>query len=142
MKASHIFLVIAQVVLIFIIAYFGSVWGNVSSNIVTVLAVAVVLWTIASMGFYASPLPEVREGQKLITDGPFRFVRHPIYSAILLLTLGWAFNNPSVTLFVAWAALLIVLLIKIGIEERSLEKKFPEYVAYRKKTKKLIPGIY
>ena len=142
MKLSHILIVIAQVVLIFFIAYFGDVWGDVYPNVIMVVAVSIILWTIASLGFYAHPLPEVREGQKLVVSGPFRFVRHPIYSAGLLLTLAWAVNKPSAIVFAAWVALLILLIYKINIEEKSLQKKFPDYEAYQKRTKKLIPGIY
>lgn len=142
MKPSHIFIFITQVVLILLIAYLGGVWGNVYSNIITIFSGAVVLWTIASLGFYAHPLPEVKEGQKLVTSGPFKFVRHPIYSAGLLLTLAWAANRPSALVFAAWVALLILLLLKMRLEERSLLKNFPEYAEYKKKTKKLIPLIY
>jgi protein-S-isoprenylcysteine O-methyltransferase Ste14 len=78
----------------------------------------------------------------LIRDGPYAYVRHPIYSGIALGVLGWALVNGR------WAGLLTALTVglffdvKASREEHWLTARFPEYVEYRRQVRKLLPFVY
>ena len=86
----------------------------------------------------------VTEGQKLVDSGIYKFIRHPIYAAILLELLGFGLALSS------WLAILLLVLpnaasltYRIYIEEKVLEKHFGDvYISYERRTKRLIPGIF
>ena len=86
---------------------------------------------------------QVVKGHRLITDGIFRYVRHPLYSGRILLSFGWVLILSSF-----YGALLMVIgamffLPRIRIEEDMLLKEFGDaYRDYQKTTKKLIPYFY
>jgi protein-S-isoprenylcysteine O-methyltransferase Ste14 len=84
----------------------------------------------------------VPEARKLVTTGPYSIVRHPLYLAEAVATLG------ALISFLSPAALVLVVtqfalqLARIRYEERVLRATFPEYDEYAKRTWRLIPGIY
>jgi len=90
------------------------------------------------LGKSFSLLPQART---LVTTGPYRFVRHPIYLGGLLITIGevWLrFSALTLALNIIFVAAQIV---RLRYEEQILEQTFPEYAAYRARTSALIPGI-
>lgn len=109
-----------------------------------VLAAACVLlglWTLAHNrigNFNVRPTPKA--GGRLITSGPYQWVRHPMYSAVLLgaAALAWA-SQPWAWL--AWAALGVVLWRKSSLEEGWLAKRHPDYTAYRRRSRRFIPWL-
>jgi protein-S-isoprenylcysteine O-methyltransferase Ste14 len=86
--------------------------------------------------------PEPKPGGLLVMSGVYRRIRHPMYSAVLLAMLAAALADPRPWRVAAWLALLGVLLAKLRREERYLTARHPEYAAYRKRTRRLIPGIF
>jgi protein-S-isoprenylcysteine O-methyltransferase Ste14 len=101
----------------------------------TVGAVVVALW----LGRGFSILPQAR---RLVTGGPYRRVRHPLYLAEQLVTFGamWQFQQP-------WSALIAVASFtaqfpRMHFEEHILARTFPEYRTYYARTWRLIPGLY
>jgi protein-S-isoprenylcysteine O-methyltransferase Ste14 len=94
------------------------------------------------MGGHLTPLPHPSEGAPLLASGPYRIVRHPMYAGAILMALGWAIFSRGWLTF-GYAALLFALFdVKTRREERWLLAKFPEYAAYRRRIRKLIPFIY
>jgi protein-S-isoprenylcysteine O-methyltransferase Ste14 len=91
---------------------------------------------------YLTVFPEPRSGGRLVTAGPYRRLRHPMYAAGLLVTLALLLSRPTTDRLLAWVFLLVVLLIKMPHEERLLSARFPEYEDYRRKTRRLIPHLY
>jgi len=82
------------------------------------------------------------EARRLVTSGPYRFVRHPLYLAEELAIIGIFMQFAS-----AWTALLLAVQIAFQLrrmhnEEVVLTETFPEYAAYRRRTARLIPGVY
>jgi protein-S-isoprenylcysteine O-methyltransferase Ste14 len=86
--------------------------------------------------------PEVAPGAVLITTGPYRFIRNPMYLSVLLVTFGWLFDRLTIWRASLWFVLIIVLVIKINYEETFLNKVFPKFRNYAFTTKKLIPFIW
>jgi protein-S-isoprenylcysteine O-methyltransferase Ste14 len=84
------------------------------------------------------PLPQ----STLVVTGPYRIVRNPIYSGLILGALGYALRvNGDLTL--GYALLLFVFFdVKSRREELWLVERFPEYAAYQQRVKKLIPWVY
>lgn len=87
-------------------------------------------------------LPDLAQNAKLITSGPYKYVRHPMYSGLILVSLGFLFNYFSVVRLAVFLLFLADIYIKMNYEEKLLEKHFEEYKAYKKKTKRIIPFIY
>ena len=95
-------------------------------------------WAAWTLGRSFSLLPQARQ---LVTSGPYRYVRHPIYLGGFLITLG--------ELWLRWSPLVVALnvvfvaaqIARLRYEEALLERTFPEYAAYRARTSSVIPGI-
>ena len=84
-----------------------------------------------------SPVPHSQAN--LVTDGPYRLIRHPMYTAILLALPGMLLMHFTYCRLTMSFFLIIILLVKLHWEERMLVDKFPEYRYYQEQTKKLIP---
>jgi protein-S-isoprenylcysteine O-methyltransferase Ste14 len=84
--------------------------------------------------------PEPKEGGILVMRGPYRWVRHPMYLAVLLFTAAFAIAGDAWQ-WVAWAALGLVLLAKARREERGLDLAHPGYADYRARTRAIIPFV-
>jgi protein-S-isoprenylcysteine O-methyltransferase Ste14 len=101
--------------------------------------IALAVWARLHLGRnWGMPMTE-RAEPELVTSGPYRFVRHPIYSGLLIAMLGTALVNNLLGLIVV--ALWIAYFYYCGvIEERNLAATFPKaYPQYRSRTKMLIP---
>ena len=102
---------------------------------------AFAVWARLAIGRnWGTPMTE-KDEPELVTSGPYRLVRHPIYSGILLAAAGTA-------VALSWPWLVLVALIGIyfaysaAVEERFLEQQFPEqYAAYERRTKMLVPFV-
>ena len=86
--------------------------------------------------------PEVKSNAKLITTGPYSFIRHPMYTALLLASIGLTFSPYRTWKVITTCTLALVLATKSEIEERQLRSKFVEYEAYTRKTKRFIPLVW
>ncbi len=102
------------------------------------------LWSIAILGRFFSMLVSVQEGQPIIREGPYRYIRHPSYTGAILVLMGLGLAIQS------WGAVLILVLMsgivygyRIRVEEKALvENRGKEYIAYMKDTKMLIPFLF
>lgn len=85
--------------------------------------------------------PEPRAGGQLIVRGPYRWIRHPMYTAVVALAAACAAVIGATAGWLAVAALAAVLVAKAHVEERALLIVHPGYAAYRAGTKRFLPGI-
>jgi protein-S-isoprenylcysteine O-methyltransferase Ste14 len=113
-----------------------------------IACLAVGLWFFyrshADLGTNWSITLEVREQHRLITHGVYRRVRHPMYTALLLYSVGQALVIPN---WVAGPSYLIAFGIlfafRVGAEERMMLHEFgDQYAAYMARTKRLVPGVW
>lgn len=86
-------------------------------------------------------MPQPREGNELCTNGPYRRLRHPMYTAVLLCGLGAAVGYGVGWKWLALLGLALVLWLKLRLEEKALLARHTGYAEYRKHTRALIPGI-
>ena len=113
-----------------------------------VVCLAVGLWLFArshaDLGTNWSISLEVREEHQLVTQGIYRSLRHPMYSALLLYSLGQALVVPNWIVGPSYGVAMVLLFaFRLGPEERMMVEEFGEdYEAYRRRTKRLVPGIW
>ncbi|MBU6370976.1 MAG: isoprenylcysteine carboxylmethyltransferase family protein [Patescibacteria group bacterium] len=100
------------------------------------------LWARMNLGRNWSGYPSVQENHELVTSGPYRTVRHPIYTGIILALAG-SLMVGAVGWIVAFFTITPILLLRIPAEEKIMRGLFPnEYPAYMKRTKRLVPFIW
>lgn len=102
------------------------------------------LWSIIVLGKYFRTTVEVDENQRVIQNGPYRLIRHPSYTGLILTCIGYgvALQN-AISFLIVIVFPTIALLYRIGIEETALAAGMgAEYESYQMHTKKLIPGIW
>jgi protein-S-isoprenylcysteine O-methyltransferase Ste14 len=97
---------------------------------------------VLALGSNLTAFPRPIEGGTLITTGMYSVVRHPIYTGLILGTLGLGIFRVSLLGIVLAAVLFIFFDLKSRREEKWLVEAYPEYVDYRKRVKKLIPWVY
>ncbi len=97
---------------------------------------------IRELGSNLTPVPFPKAQATLVETGPYRFVRHPMYSGAAIAALGWALCVQS-WLTISYAIILFLFFdFKSRREEQWLKEKFPGYECYRRRVHKLIPFIY
>jgi protein-S-isoprenylcysteine O-methyltransferase Ste14 len=114
-----------------------------SGSLLAVAGVALVLRSRAELGPAWSFVPKADQGTGLVTTGPYRFVRHPIYLGLTLLAMGEALA------FSSWPAFMIILsgivptfAWRARAEEKLLSRTFGKgYAVYRQRTKMIIPHL-
>jgi protein-S-isoprenylcysteine O-methyltransferase Ste14 len=118
-------------------------WPALAAGAALILAGALLaFFGVFSLGRNLTPLPHPKDDAKLVDTGAYRLVRHPIYGGIILMAYGWGLSVQS-WLTLAYATVIFVFLdVKSRREERWLKEKFPNYVEYSKRVRKLIPFIY
>jgi protein-S-isoprenylcysteine O-methyltransferase Ste14 len=147
--------VVAQIVL-FILLFFGPrtspglpEWrspyaeiGGIVGSFLLVIGGAMFMSGIFMLGRNITPLPYPKDQAELIESGPYRFVRHPIYSGGIIFAFGWALWNHG-WFTIGYAVILLVFFdIKARREEKWLKEKFTNYAGYQKRVRKLIPFVY
>lgn len=122
--------------------FFSEMSATVLGATFITLGLLVAVAAAVGLGRGLTPLPKPNDAGRLVASGVYRWVRHPIYTGVLLIALGWAFYIEG--LVTLWSVLVMAIFfdIKSRREERWLLEKYPEYAAYREKTRRLIPFIY
>jgi protein-S-isoprenylcysteine O-methyltransferase Ste14 len=102
-----------------------------------------IVFLVLRANSYASSVIELAEGQRVITTGPYRFVRHPMYAGALLMLLGIPLALGSAWVLMLWVPLAAVLIWRLIEEEKFLAASLAGYSDYCSATPyRLIPGIY
>lgn len=104
--------------------------------------IALLVWARQVLGRNWSQTVSAKVDQELVTNGPYRYIRHPMYSGGLIAAIGsmLAIGGPFVFLVILLGSIFIW---RVGAEDRLMERQFPvEFPKYKRKTKKLIPFIW
>lgn len=84
-----------------------------------------------------------RGADELVVAGPYRLMRHPMYTAALAISLGLAGLIQSLAYFAVFWIYLVLILLLIPVEEEGLRRAYGEqYIAYQQKVSKLVPLVY
>jgi protein-S-isoprenylcysteine O-methyltransferase Ste14 len=109
---------------------------------VQIAAAALMLWARLTFGrrsFRTAANPT--EGG-LVTTGPYRFIRHPIYTAVCMFWWAGILSNRSVVSVVFGVGLAIGVFMRMFVEERLLVQRYPDYEQYAQATKRMIPYLF
>jgi protein-S-isoprenylcysteine O-methyltransferase Ste14 len=118
--------------------------GQAPAGAVLLAAAAVMfgIWALCANrpgNFKIRPTP--RDGGRLVQEGPYRWIRHPMYTAVIACSLAAAWGGASPWGWLAATLLIVVLAIKALLEERWMLAVHPDYAAYRARTRRFIPGL-
>jgi protein-S-isoprenylcysteine O-methyltransferase Ste14 len=127
-----------------LIMFAGPFWPtHWSPQGMMVLGGVIALWAFVAMGLgNIRGFPEIPQHGRLVVHGPYRWVRHPMYASVLVITLAWTVEHPFPLRMILWVGLVVTLWVKLRYEERLLMERFPEYDNYRRHTKRLIPFVW
>ena len=109
--------------------------------LLVVCGVLLGLWAIVSFKQTVRVLPSPSVNSSLVLRGPYAYIRHPMYSALLIASIGVFVAYPTVTRFCAMGVLYLVLRAKMIYEERLLTERFIDYNDYTMRIGKLLPKI-
>jgi protein-S-isoprenylcysteine O-methyltransferase Ste14 len=105
-------------------------------------AICLVIWARITFGrrsFHAAANPT--EGG-LMTKGPYRFIRHPIYTAACVICLAGILAHPSIVSITLGALLFVGTLMRMLTEERLVTERYPAYREYARVTKRMVPYVF
>lgn len=137
-------LVLLQFAAILLILITGPLWADTLALLCLELAgLALGLWAVLAIRLpNLHILPDVRQNAQLVQRGPYRWLRHPMYTALLLTTGALVADTFSWLRLSFWLVLLVDLLIKLYYEERLLAAHYPDYHRYQQQSKRLLPLLY
>ena len=120
----------------------GNLFASSPFVIITqVAAVVLNVWARISFRRRTFRVTAAPSGAPIITRGPYRFIRHPMYSAALVFIWAAVASHLSVLTLAIGIAVTAVVIARVMVEERLLRAKYPEYLDYSRSTKALIPFV-
>jgi protein-S-isoprenylcysteine O-methyltransferase Ste14 len=153
-KGSGIGFVVVQAVFLGIL-FFGPSHLNADASItppnglllwlgygIFILGVVIALIAAINLGKNLTPLPRPKDNAELIEGGLYRFVRHPIYFGVIVLSFGWGLIQQSTLVWLYVVIIAIFFDIKSRKEEQWLVERFSDYADYQGRVRKLIPWFY
>lgn len=117
-------------------------WAHVVGAAVCVSGLFVTIWARRTLAGNWSSDVTFKKGHELITAGPYRFARHPIYTGILVMCLGVVIKDGEIRCWLGFLLIGISLWLKLKQEEALMLQHFPDqYPAYRRQVKALVPFV-
>ena len=140
---SGILVGMQMVCILFLLVKIPALQADLWALIVSFIGLALGFWAVVTMKLgNLSVTPDVKQDARLVVAGPYKVIRHPMYSAVLLTFLPFVLDRPSLFLSIVFLSLLTTLVIKLNYEESLLKNHFKEYEEYAKHSWRLIPFIY
>ncbi|MFX0125453.1 MAG: methyltransferase family protein [Candidatus Hodarchaeota archaeon] len=119
------------------------------SKIITVSALSLVIiglfiyFLVMRENTYLSKVIEVREDQQVISTGPYKYVRHPLYLGNSILVIGVSLSLGSLFALIPALIFIVLMVIRLIFEEKTLESELRGYTDYKKKVRfRLVPYIW
>ena len=150
-------LVVAQLALIVLIIaqaapalWWGLVQGMWPAPVPQLTVVLLGLGLGTALGFWAlwanrpgnfNIRPDPRAGAQLVEHGPYRWLRHPMYTALMVACAGLVAMSASFWAGAAWIGLMVVLVRKAAVEEALMVQHHPSYATYAARTRRFLPGV-
>jgi protein-S-isoprenylcysteine O-methyltransferase Ste14 len=145
-KSLKFFSVVGYVIMVLAIVplvYFHGIFSwSTPVIVIQLFAAGLMVWARVTFGkrsFHYSADP-TKGG--LVTDGPYKYLRHPIYAAILYFSMAGVAGNWSWQNLALFGAICVGAGVRILCEERLVVMDYPEYVEYAKRTKRIVPLVF
>ena len=117
-------------------------WVRLMGAPIAILGLQLFAWMFRHLGLNVTSTSMPRGNATLVTSGPYRWIRHPMYTAALILVAGAALLTANLVVIVGGVAMFLLLAARSGVEEERLVGKFGEaYVAYQRRTGRFIPRL-
>lgn len=116
---------------------------SATSIVLALISAALAVWILMHNrlgNFNIQPAPK-KQGI-LVTSGPYRWIRHPMYTAVMLGAAALAPMTEPAQGWGVWITLALVLWVKSGFEERWMQEQHPGYRAYMQTSKRFVPLIF
>jgi len=119
----------------------------VTSNIVIlsfeVFALFLIAWTLWTIKFDKfSLLKQSTKKSRLVPKGPFVYIRHPIYTALIILSTSWVYSRLDIPRVLVWCILMVTVVLTIIYYENILSIKVSDFGLYKQRTYRILPFIY
>jgi protein-S-isoprenylcysteine O-methyltransferase Ste14 len=118
--------------------------AQIAGYVALLMAMAVTYWAMAVNPFLSTVVRiQDDRGHYVVTSGPYRYVRHPMYSAIFIMWPGIALELGSWWALIPAAVIVIIFVIRTALEDRTLQAELPGYTGYAQHVPyRLIPGVW
>ncbi|CAN5623933.1 hypothetical protein BH11BAC3_BH11BAC3_46160 [soil metagenome] len=110
--------------------------------VAAIVGLVIIIAALVSLNKNISPFPSPRHQAVLITNGVFKFLRHPIYTGILMTISGLGLYTENTLRLLIFLLLLLLFIFKAQYEETLLVNKFPSYADYKKRAGMFLPKFY
>ncbi len=119
-------------------------WVRLFGGLCFVAGYAIVLWAMYTNQYFSQVVRiQTERGHAAVTDGPYRFIRHPGYLGMSMSMLGAVFLLDSIWGLVCFALYILLIVTRTALEDRALRAELPGYQEYAARTKyRLIPGLW
>ncbi len=114
-------------------------------GVILLILAGIVIWWVMSVNYYLSRYARIQDdrGQQVITDGPYRYVRHPMYAMLVPFMFGIAFVLGSWWALAPSGLIGVLYVVRTALEDRMLQEELPGYHEYAQKVRyRLFPGIW
>jgi protein-S-isoprenylcysteine O-methyltransferase Ste14 len=122
----------------FLLLNFPSLIKSISV-IVAIVGLLILILSLIQLQRNLTPFPSPKQNSELVTNGVYQFIRHPIYTGIFIMAIGYSFSNGHSSRFLISILLLVLFYFKSVYEENLLNKKFSAYKQYQIKTSRFFP---
>ena len=134
--------VIAVTGLLFLLYRHYIISTNPIAIIIQASAFCLMIWariTFKSRSFHLTANP-TKGG--LVTSGPYKWLRHPIYAAVIYFSWACLIPFPNIETLIGVVLITVGMFIRLLLEEKALIKMYPEYAEYSKQAKRLVPFVF
>ncbi|MEJ5312331.1 MAG: isoprenylcysteine carboxylmethyltransferase family protein [Anaerolineae bacterium] len=141
---AALFLTVQPVVLPGLGVYTREWWGlavQIGGLVLIAGALALYWWGRLHLGQFYGERVEIQPGQYLITDGPYAYIRHPLYTAYFALAIGLALINPSLPMLLVVIYAFVDFSQATRREEKLLVERLPGYAEYMARTPRYLPRL-
>jgi|SRR5688572_14139974 len=146
MTARSLFFVIVQLLLFLVFialpaGYAAKFGWQLTAFIIVIIGIVVVAVAMIQLGPGLTPMPVPKSTGRLVTSGVYRFVRHPLYSGLLLILAGITLYSMNIPRAIVTGLLFFLFHFKSKYEEQLLLQRYPDYENYQKRTWRFLPKI-
>lgn len=143
---KNLILIILQILLAFYIIFMTGALFVVTLPFVTIqlLSIIIIVWALIAKKHYKKrPTKSTPKGTYFVKEGPYEFIRHPIYTAIILFVFTYVEEYFTFDRAIVYILFIVLIILSIKNDEKLNEDHFKhEYIEYKKKTKKIFPYVY